>query len=241
MSETSSTAPEGGSTGADTVPSRGTKRRTPFGHAVADRVATLQKLSNEDVSSAVRRMAILRRASTASPGTVPDVWDDTIGLVPGDAIDMRSDEPSAAEVAVHHAVTLFASHRQGRVEVAHRPGVGPGRAFARLARKRGENDDDKGVRRRFDAMLTAPTAEESARHLRGLIQLLRAENLGIDYGLLAEDLADLWSVANQDRTRLRWARQYSGLPPSSGDDLPAETDDESSSTTHTDQTSEESA
>lgn len=196
-----------------------TARRTPFGHTVADTVRTLQKLSNDDVPRAVRTMAILRRAATAYPGTVPDVWEETIGLVPEGSFDPRRDDtPSATELAAHHAVTLFAMHRQGRVQQAHIAGVGPGRAFAELARKRGEIDDDKGVRRRFDAMLTAPTAEESARHLRGLVQLLRAENVGLDYGLLAEDLADLWSVRYQDRARLRWARQFRGLPPSSTTD-----------------------
>lgn len=223
-----------GAAGTDSAP--GARPRTPFGHAVADHVATLQLRSNEDVASAVRTMAILRRAATAYPGSVPDVWVDTIGLVPSRAFDPARDEPSAAELAAHHAVTLFATHRQGRVKRAHAPGVRPGRAFAHLARKRGEREDDKGVRRRFDAMVTAPTAEESARHLRGLVQLLRAEDLGLDYGLLAEDLADLWSVTNQDRARLRWARQYSGLPSSSSDD--AVTTNTSSAT---DPTSEESA
>lgn len=224
---------------AETGAARGTRRRTPFGHRVADHVATLQRRSNEDVAAAVRTMAILRRAATAHPGTVPDVWVDTIELVPPNAYNGARDEPSAAELAAHHAVTLFAMHRQGRVKHAHAPGVAPGRAFARLARKRGESEGDKGVRRRFDAMVTAPTAEESARHLRGLVQLLRAEDLGLDYGLLAEDLADLWSVINQDRARLRWARQYSGLPPSSADgDGAAATTNTSSAT---DPTSEESA
>ncbi|WP_454300231.1 type I-E CRISPR-associated protein Cse2/CasB [Salana multivorans] len=227
---------------AETSPARGTRRRTHLGHKVAHHIETLQRRSNEDVAGAVRTMAILRRAATAHPGTVPDVWVDTIELVPADAYDRRRDEPSAAELAAHHAVTLFAMHRQGRVKHAHAPGVAPGRAFARLARKRGESEGDKGVRRRFDAMVTAPTAEESVRHLRGLVQLLRAEDLGLDYGLLAEDLADLWSVSNQDRARLRWARQYSGLPPSSADSAE---DGDAAITTNTSNdsnpTSEESA
>ncbi|WP_454294213.1 type I-E CRISPR-associated protein Cse2/CasB [Salana multivorans] len=208
-----------GSSVAPSGPKRGTRRRTAFGHNVADRATKLQKLSNENQPAAVRTMAILRRAASAQPGTVPDVWEDTIGLVPDEIADRwRGDDPSPAELAAHHAVTLFAMHRQGRLTAAHVVGVGPGRAFARLARVRGETDNDKGVRRRFDAMMTATSPEESARHLRGLVQLLRAEDIGLDYGLLAEDLEQLWTPATRDRARLRWARQYNGLSASSSED-----------------------
>lgn len=190
------------------------RRRTELGEALAARVWQLQRLSNEDQPAAVRTLALLRRAAGAVPGAVPDVWADTIGLVPLDAVDVRSDEPSAAELAAHHAMVLFALHRQGRSEQAHVDGVPPGRAFARLARLRGGTEGEaEGVRRRFDAMVTATSAAESARHLRGLVQLLRAGGVGLDYGLLAEDLADLWSVRYQNRARLRWARQYRGWSP----------------------------
>ncbi|WP_159096503.1 MULTISPECIES: type I-E CRISPR-associated protein Cse2/CasB [Miniimonas] len=190
-------------------PPQPTPRRTALGHAVADRTRLLQRLSNENVPSAVATLAVLRRAVGAEPGADPQVWSDTLGLVPDSAFDPRSDEPSAAELAAHHAMTLFALHRQGRVEGAHVDGTAPGIAFARAAwARRGPDGESEGVRRRFDAMVTAPTSAESAGHLRGLVQLLRAEDIGLDYGLLAEDLADLWSVHGQNRTRLRWARQY---------------------------------
>lgn len=188
---------------------REVKLRTRFGRAVADRVRVLQKLSNEDRPRAVSTLAILRRAVGTAPATDPEIWSDTLGLVPDGAFDPRSDEPSSAEIAAHHAMTLFALHRQGRVTAAHVDGAGPGTAFANLAwTLGGAGGESEGVRRRFDAMITATTPEESAWHLRGIVQLLRASDIGLDYGLLAEDLADLWSVRGQNRTRLRWARQY---------------------------------
>lgn len=186
-------------------------RRTELGHAIADRVRILQRLSNDDVPSAVRALALLRRAVGTAPGSDPNVWNETIGLVPDDCLG-EGDAPNAAELAAHHAMTLFALHRQGRSEKAHEDGVAPGRAFARVARLRGSGEgDSEGVRRRFDAMITASSPTESAHHLRGLVMLLRSEGVPIDYGLLAEDLADLWSVRGQNRARLRWARQYRGL------------------------------
>lgn len=196
-------------------------RRTPFGDAVAARVRHLQRWSVEDsnsamVASAVRALALLRRARGSWPGQQAEIWEDTLGLVPSGSFDPSVDDPSAAELAAHHAMVLFALHRQGRITTAHRDGVGPGRAFATLARQRGGDAgaESEGVRRRFDAMLTAASVEESAGHLRGLVELLRAADIPLDYGQLAEDLADLWSVPYQHQARLRWARQYRGWRPS---------------------------
>src|SRR5690625_44291 len=120
------------------------------------------------------------------------------------------DEPSPSERAAHHGMTLFALHRQGKSATAHVPQAPFGRAVRELARHRaiGEGDEAEGVRRRFDALVTASTAEEGAYHLRGLILMLRDAGLSIDYGLLAQDLADLLTPARRDAARLRWARQY---------------------------------
>lgn len=190
-------------------------RRSPFGAAVAGRAGVLQRLSLQDVPSAVRRLAVLRRAVGTEPGSDAEVWEDTLGLLPDEQLG-RGDEPNASELAVHHALTLFALHRQGRCERAHAEGVGPGTAFAELARRRGgaptpgESPDSEGVRRRFDALITASNPKEAAYHLRGLILLARSEGIALDYGLLADDLAGLWSrePTTRNRVRLRWARQY---------------------------------
>ena len=185
-------------------------RRTELNRRVADRARILQRLSNADVPQAVRTLAMLRRAAGSPPGSEPTVWADTIGLVPDQDVG-RTDDPSSAELAAHHAMTLFALHRQGRSEVAHSDGVAPGTAFARLAFSRGGPDgESEGVRRRFDAMITATSSTESAHHLRGLVVLARSAGVALDYGILAEDLADLWSTRGRNRARLRWARQYRG-------------------------------
>lgn len=193
------------------------RRRSPLGAVVAARVQQLQRLSLADQPSAVRALAVLRRAVGTQPGSVPDAWQDTIGLLPDDLLG-GSDEPSAAELAVHHSMTLFALHRQGRAKQAHVNGGTPGNAFARISLRRSSGGEDEGVRRRFDALVTATTAAEAAYHLRGLIMLARAEDVGFDYGYLADDLADLWTPRRRDRARLRWARQYRGMHTTAQDD-----------------------
>lgn len=194
----------------DPPPAQFLRRRSPLGTAVAARAEQLQRLSLKDQPSAVRTLAVLRRAVGTMPGSAPDAWQDTIGLLPDDLLG-KGDNPSAAELAVHHSMTLFALHRQGRVERAHTNGGAPGSAFALVSRRRSNGSEDEGIRRRFDALVTATTTTEAAHHLRGLILLARAEDVALDYGYLADDLADLWTPQRRDRVRLRWARQYRGL------------------------------
>lgn len=183
-------------------------RYTPLAKAVAARVQHLQAASLSDSPRAVARIAQLRRGVSAAPGELPEIWEDTIGIMPENLLG-HSDEPSPAERAAHHALTLFALHRQGKSTVAHAPQVPFGGAVRELARRRASDGDEaEGVRRRFDALVTASTADEGAYHLRGMVLMLRDAGLSIDYGRLAQDLADLWTPARRDGVRLRWARQY---------------------------------
>jgi CRISPR system Cascade subunit CasB len=153
-------------------------------------------------------MARLRHAAGQPTGTVADVWDDTIGLVPQRALG-HGDDPSPFEQAVHHTMIMFALHRQGRIMTAHVPDVSLGKALRRLSRSRSSDGEDSGaVRRRFDALLTASSPDEGAYHLRGLVRLLRSEDVALDYGRLATDLVDLWTSGRSDRVRLQWARDY---------------------------------
>ena len=193
-------------------------RYTPLANAVASRVQHLQAASLRDSPRAVARIAQLRRAVNAAPGELPEVWEDTIGIVPEDLLG-RGDEPSPAERAAHYALTLFALHRQGKAGTAHSAKVGLGEAVRELARRRGGADGDEaaGVRRRFDALVTASTPNEGAYHLRGIVLMLRDADLSIDYGRLAQDLANLWTPARRDGVRLRWARQYRTRPVQAAD------------------------
>lgn len=194
-------------------PPTGRKPRPPrygvLGRAIASRVRYLQEASNNDNANAVARLAQLRRGVGATPGQVVETWEDTIGVVPDELLG-RGDVPNPSEMAAHHAMTLFALHRRGKAATAHITGLPLGEALRVLSRRRavGDGDEAEGVRRRFDALVTASTPAEGASHLRGLVLMLRDEDIGLDYGLLAEDLAWLWTPGRADAVRLRWARQY---------------------------------
>ncbi|MGC0141575.1 type I-E CRISPR-associated protein Cse2/CasB [Pseudactinotalea sp. Z1732] len=218
------TAPVNAMEGPDEAPEDAARasrpvRHTPLATAVAARVQHLQAASLKGSPRAVARIAQLRRAVNTAPGQLPDVWEDTIGVVPENLIG-REDDPSPAERAAHHALTLFALHRQGKADIAHSTQVSFGGAIRELARRRGggTGDESPGVRRRFDALVTASTPDEGAYHLRGLVMMLRDAGLSMDYGRLAQDLADLWTPARRDGVRLRWARQYRSRSPRANDD-----------------------
>lgn len=178
--------------------------------AVTSRATALQTRTAPPnrVPGAVATLARLRHAAGKPVGAVADVWEDTVGLVPPE-LTGRGDEPNTFEQAAHHAMTLFALHRQGATAIAHRNDVPFGHALIRLARARSsDRTEAESVRRRFDALLTSTTPDEAARHLRGIVTLLKSEDIALDYGLLAGDLVDLWTPGRADAVRLRWARDY---------------------------------
>ena len=152
-------------------------------------------------------LAKLRRAIGKSPGAVPDIWEITLP-------DMRDEwrswkgNPSHAEWAIHTAMTLYALHRQGKNRTMSADNISFGTAAARLA------SPDKGnleaVRRRFNAVATSVEFKELAHHARGIVQLLKAADLTMDYPKFAEDL--LFFQKDADRVRLRWGEDFYIIP-----------------------------
>lgn len=199
-------------------------RNSDVVQAVRRRVAYLQQTSTPEhrVPGSVAALARLRNAVGRPPGSVSGVWDDTIGLLASERLGQRAEPPRPAENAVHQAMTAFALHRQGSTRAAHLADVRFGTAIRQLSRRRSaDGSEAESVRRRFDGLLTASSPGEGAHHLRGLVRLLKSEDVGLDYGLLAADLIDLWTPARANAVRLKWAREYRrdmGAAPQNGND-----------------------
>jgi CRISPR system Cascade subunit CasB len=159
-----------------------------------------------DRPASVAALAKLRGALGKPLGAVPEVLQWTIaGLPEPDSGFLPVDEPSWAELSSHTAITLFAVHQQS---IRDRRMNTEGRSIAAAAgllHARGVNAD--GVTRRFEALGTAATWDETVRHARGLIRMLNAERIALDYGYLADDLFDLKRGAG-DQVRLRWGRDF---------------------------------
>lgn len=164
---------------------------------------------SRDESNVRASLAKLRRGVGKRPGSLPDIWELTLGGLPSDSLS-EVDEPTMAEWASHMAMTLFALHQQGKdprdnlMSVSGKP---LGGAVRTLISTRGEASEG-ALKRRFDAAVTADSPAELAHHLRGLVQLMRSEGIPLDYPQLAVDLWEFQSLESRDRVRLRWGRKY---------------------------------
>lgn len=169
-------------------------------------VWSLQKgyLSERREFDIAARLARLRRAITSQPGSVPAVWQDTIGNLEPELLN-RDDTPSQYEYAAHSAITLFALHQQASAGGMHKAGVSLGHAARQLGR---HASNEEAVHKRFLTLATSETREEVLHHLRGLITQLRSAGVPLDYGRLAVDLRRLQARSAADGVRLAWGRDY---------------------------------
>ncbi|YAL82095.1 type I-E CRISPR-associated protein Cse2/CasB [Dermacoccaceae bacterium W4C1] len=156
------------------------------------------------------RLALLRRADPAEPGADPGVWPITLADCPASLLGDHA-APSAAEQALHAAVCLYAVHQQSLSVPMNVEGPSVGLAVRRLVASRGSTiADANGVRTRFQRVALSPEPSQRIRHLRGLIQLLRGQQVPLDYPRLAGDLMLLDWPRSADQVRLRWARDLYG-------------------------------
>lgn len=193
-------------------------RYRKLGRFVATRVERLQTAALLDDPATVATLARLRRCPPEDAGADPTLWNVTLAGMPAE-LRGQGDAPSPSERATHAALVLYALHQQGRDEGAHWPGAPLGQAVGRLARARAHEEDlDASTVQRFHQVALAHDFSQRLYFLRGLIQLLRAERpvIGLDYGLLADDLRALASqeTAQRDGVLLRWGRDLHYLPTS---------------------------
>ncbi len=152
-------------------------------------------------------LANLRCGVGRIPGELPELWGSFLQEMPPDFFS-RNGDPTAAEWAVYLALTLFALHQQGQDQSMCADGAGIGKAVRQLATRQREDPQESGAFKRFSALLTSDSMEEVSHHLRGLIQLLRRENLPLDYPQLAFDLFELQFPDSAPQVKLRWGQDY---------------------------------
>lgn len=153
-------------------------------------------------------LANLRRGLGHAPGELPELWGEFLLTMPEEMLS-RTGEPTRAEWAVYTALTMFALHQQGRdprTESVNRSGQTLGLAARQLVHD--EKEDRPRVARRFNAFATAADAAELAHHLRGLVQLFKAEGIALDYPLLASDLFRYLTPSQTDQVRLSWGQDF---------------------------------
>ena len=186
-----------------------TQRKQAVAAYMRERLGELRADSNE---SRVRaQLANLRRGIGRKPGDMPELWGMLFAEMPEEMLSQNG-QPTREEWAVYTALTLYALHQQGfkiskqNMHEAGKPENRLGRAVARLVKDE-ENDRDR-IARRFNAFATADDMLTAAHHLRGLIQLLRAEEIPLDYVHLAENLYDFQNPDFRPNVRLEWGQDF---------------------------------
>jgi CRISPR system Cascade subunit CasB len=172
---------------------------------VKRKISWLTGSGNESAAKAT--LAKLRRGISKTPGSMPELWEATLKDLPQELIG-KGQDPSYGEWAVHTALTLFALHQQGKdlkLQCMNKDGEFLGISLRKLV---SDDEEEKRIKRRFDAASTSSSMEEFSHHLRGLIQLLKAKSIPLDYPVLAEDLYWLQLPNVRDSVRLRWGRDF---------------------------------
>lgn len=176
---------------------------------VHTRISRFAKTSNQSLAATLAR---LRRGIGKEPGSQPDLWEVTLDELP-ESLQGTDATPSFGERAVHTALTLFSLHQQGKdinEKCMSESGSTLGGAVRDMIRQ--NPDREEAIKRRFMVAVTADSYEELAWHLRGLVQLLRSEEVRLDYPNLAKDLFYYQFPGNRDRIRLKWGRHFYWQP-----------------------------
>lgn len=168
----------------------------------------IKLLTESNRESAVKAtLAQLRRGIGRKPGSMPELWEVTFNGLP-ETLTRKTGEPTFGEWAVHAALTFFALHQQGK-DLQDKCMNKEGTALGLALRKLIKNDDaEKRIKRRFDAAATSDSLEEFVYHLRGLIKLLKTENIPLDYPALTKDLYLFQFPEARAAVRLRWGRDF---------------------------------
>jgi len=169
---------------------------------VKQKIIQLSESRNESAVKAT--LAKLRRGIGKEPGSMPELWEITFDGLP-EALAGKGDSPSRGERAVHTALTLFALHQQGKEKLMSADGNSLGISMRKLIK---DDEEEKRIKRRFDAAATSASVEEFSHHLRGLVQLLKAADIPLDYPALTEDLYWFQFAEQRDAVRLRWGRDF---------------------------------
>ncbi len=190
-----------------------TQRKQAVAAYMRERLGELRADPNE---SRVRaQLANLRRGIGRKPGDMPELWGMLFAEMPEEMLSQNG-QPTREEWAVYTALTLYALHQQSskiseqNMHAAEKPENRLGRAVARLVKDE-KNDRDR-IAKRLNAFATADDMLTAAHHLRGLIQLLRAEEIPLDYVHLAENLYDFQNPDSRPGVRLEWGQDFYEKP-----------------------------
>jgi hypothetical protein len=201
------------------------KSRSQIGHLTAFLAVTIDRLQKgylQDNPHSRAKIAKLRHVSSQTIGESPETWEFLIDGFPDELIG-KGNSPTTAERIAFCTLTLYASHQQSQSQPMYiKNGAGNGESW----RPDGKHSLGAAVRKFVDQQAKGDTPleknpafkrlvniinshelDEQAIHLRGLIQLLKSQDIALDYTSLAWDLYRLQFPETKKEVTLRWGRQ----------------------------------
>lgn len=171
---------------------------------MADKIRCL--MCNPSESAVRASLARLRRGIGHNPGEIPEIWGEYLLELPEELAGRG--KPSREEWAIYTSLTLFALHQQSN-DLKSAPMHKQGPSLGAAARELIESEEDRErIVRRFNPVATASDMIDLARQLRGLVSLLRAKGIALDYVKLAVDIYCLQEPGEEDSVRLRWGEDF---------------------------------
>lgn len=184
---------------------------------MAHQLSALAKEPNQHIVRA--KLAKLRRGIDKKPGDIPETWGILFADMPKGMMSQNG-EPTRAEWAAYTALTLYALHQQSKdikeknMHTTEEEGR-LGRAMGCLVEQQAEGKNEDGqekvrdrIARRFNAFVTARDMVEASYYLRALVQLLRANDIPLNYIQLADDLYQFQSSYEVAKVRLKWGQDF---------------------------------
>ena len=152
-------------------------------------------------------MAKIRRGMGRAAGDVPEMWPYYQVVIPDHAAAAGTRRTPELD-AEHAALTLFAVHQQSQSTPMHKDKEHIGTALLKLRGSKQFAANPQALDERVNAAATASSVTELVHHLKGLVTLLRGQQLPFDYTLLVHDLADWRWASSRTRIRRQWGAHY---------------------------------
>jgi len=155
-------------------------------------------------------LAKLRKGVGKIPGELPELWGILLDKLP-EELEGASGEPSKAEWAIYLSLTLYALHQQGCALPAqnmNKYGSTLGGAVRRLVEEDVDAPAETSATKRLNRLATSMNMQEASNHLRGIVQMLRAKGIELDYVQLADDLYQFQFPDQATRVKLRWGQDF---------------------------------
>ncbi len=170
--------------------------------------------AESDLGSGKAMLANLRRGIGREPGELPQLFGILLSDMPEDFWS-KSGTATKEEWVCYIALTLYALHQQGydakKQHMHTDEGVSLGKAMYKLACSYdGDSNAEQRVVQKMRVLATSADIKELSHHLRGIVQLLKANGISLNYKRLAGDLYEMQFAEGKRNVCLRWGQDFYG-------------------------------